>query len=494
MASGEVRTEPHVDPGSRPGPARRSGGLGPAATPSRRGRQGPGSPTTRPRSAAGAGPFTPRQLSRLDEALTLSSRETGLGFSVWWASWSEPTREHAERLHAGLPHPADGVLLAVSPGQRVLRDRHRRALGPPAAGPRGRAGRAVDARPRSPVGDLVGGWSTGCGCCPTRPAGPRAGCATPLAPPQPPERYRGRVRAAARRPLTVGRGAARPLVGRSAGQARASSRRRPGPGPRSARTTSSRPSATSRRSAGGWPASARPRVGRATVRRRRERREQADRPRSAPARWSAAPRRPAIIVEVARRRTARSARAGRVVEAADAAPRCIAFGSVSSSVGQRATPRPSPRRSARSARAVAACRCPAAVGSRSSSASISASPARADARPAPAASAQRSSVSTARPSGTSGAVEQPAQHRQVARRCGRRRRSVGPRPAGGPLPGSAAAQRARGAVAASCGPAGRRPGRVGVDARARAAAWRVQRLHHADVGLAGRRRRSTSAT
>ena len=66
------------------------------------------------------GPFTPRQLTRLDEALTLSSRETGLGFSVWVGELEEPTREHAERLHAGLPHPADGVLLAVSPGQRVL--------------------------------------------------------------------------------------------------------------------------------------------------------------------------------------------------------------------------------------------------------------------------------------------------------------------------------------------------------------------------------------
>jgi hypothetical protein len=66
------------------------------------------------------GPFSPRQLSRIDEALTLSSRETGLEFSVWVGALDEPTREHADRLHAGLPHPARGVLVAVSPGQRVL--------------------------------------------------------------------------------------------------------------------------------------------------------------------------------------------------------------------------------------------------------------------------------------------------------------------------------------------------------------------------------------
>lgn len=66
------------------------------------------------------GPFTPRQLARIDEALTLASRETGLDFSVYVGTLEEPTREHAERLHARLPRPAEGVLLAVSPDQRVL--------------------------------------------------------------------------------------------------------------------------------------------------------------------------------------------------------------------------------------------------------------------------------------------------------------------------------------------------------------------------------------
>ncbi len=67
------------------------------------------------------GPFAPRQLARLDEALTLSSLETGLDFSVYVGALEEPTREHAERLHAMLGDRApNSVLLAVSPGQRVL--------------------------------------------------------------------------------------------------------------------------------------------------------------------------------------------------------------------------------------------------------------------------------------------------------------------------------------------------------------------------------------
>jgi hypothetical protein len=67
------------------------------------------------------GPFTPRQLARLDEALTMSTRETGIDFSIYIGALEEPTREHAEQLHAGLgATAANGVLLAVSPGQRVL--------------------------------------------------------------------------------------------------------------------------------------------------------------------------------------------------------------------------------------------------------------------------------------------------------------------------------------------------------------------------------------
>jgi hypothetical protein len=65
-------------------------------------------------------PFPPRQLARLDEALTLSSRETGLTFSVYVGPLEESTRAWAEQLHSRLPDPAGSVLLAVSPGQRVV--------------------------------------------------------------------------------------------------------------------------------------------------------------------------------------------------------------------------------------------------------------------------------------------------------------------------------------------------------------------------------------
>lgn len=63
-------------------------------------------------------PFTARQLSRLDEALTLSSRETGLVFSLYVGELTAPTRAHAEALFEKLTD--DAVLVAVSPGQRVL--------------------------------------------------------------------------------------------------------------------------------------------------------------------------------------------------------------------------------------------------------------------------------------------------------------------------------------------------------------------------------------
>ena len=63
-------------------------------------------------------PFTSRQLTRLDEALTLSSRESGLTFSVYVGELKAPTRGHAEALFEQLDD--NSVLLAVSPGQRVL--------------------------------------------------------------------------------------------------------------------------------------------------------------------------------------------------------------------------------------------------------------------------------------------------------------------------------------------------------------------------------------
>ncbi|WP_375484032.1 DUF5130 family protein [uncultured Jatrophihabitans sp.] len=66
----------------------------------------------------GDGAFTTRQLARLDEAITLSSRETGLVFSVYVGELKAPTRAHAEALFERLTD--ESVLLAVSPGQRTL--------------------------------------------------------------------------------------------------------------------------------------------------------------------------------------------------------------------------------------------------------------------------------------------------------------------------------------------------------------------------------------
>jgi hypothetical protein len=66
-------------------------------------------------------PFTPVQLARLDEALTLSSRSTGLNFSVYLGDLGEDTRAAAEALHASHEsRAAESVLVAVSPGQRKV--------------------------------------------------------------------------------------------------------------------------------------------------------------------------------------------------------------------------------------------------------------------------------------------------------------------------------------------------------------------------------------
>ena len=65
--------------------------------------------------------FSYQELARLDEALTMSSRETGLRFTVYVGELRTPTRAHAEELHARSgANPADAVLIAVSPGQRVV--------------------------------------------------------------------------------------------------------------------------------------------------------------------------------------------------------------------------------------------------------------------------------------------------------------------------------------------------------------------------------------
>jgi hypothetical protein len=63
-------------------------------------------------------PFTSRQLARLDEALTLSSKEAGISFSVYVGELTPPTRGHAEQLFERLTE--DSVLVAVSPGERRM--------------------------------------------------------------------------------------------------------------------------------------------------------------------------------------------------------------------------------------------------------------------------------------------------------------------------------------------------------------------------------------
>jgi hypothetical protein len=66
-------------------------------------------------------PFKPAQLSRIDEALTLASRETGLTFSLYVGDLPGNTRSTAEQMFAQLAakHAAP-LLVAVSPGQRRL--------------------------------------------------------------------------------------------------------------------------------------------------------------------------------------------------------------------------------------------------------------------------------------------------------------------------------------------------------------------------------------
>ena len=65
--------------------------------------------------------FTWQELARLDEALTMASRETGLRFTLYVGDLGKRTRLRAEELHASSGgDPAHSVLLALSPGQRVI--------------------------------------------------------------------------------------------------------------------------------------------------------------------------------------------------------------------------------------------------------------------------------------------------------------------------------------------------------------------------------------
>ncbi len=65
-------------------------------------------------------PFSPVQLSRLDEALTMASRETGLRFSVYLGDMGADPSARAAELHGELEGTTEAVLVAVSPEQRVV--------------------------------------------------------------------------------------------------------------------------------------------------------------------------------------------------------------------------------------------------------------------------------------------------------------------------------------------------------------------------------------
>ncbi|MDQ7806797.1 DUF5130 family protein [Amycolatopsis sp. A133] len=69
---------------------------------------------------APSGPFNTRQLARLDEALTFASRETGLDFSLYLGELGPESRAAAEKLHATTANPSNAVLIAVSPGERLI--------------------------------------------------------------------------------------------------------------------------------------------------------------------------------------------------------------------------------------------------------------------------------------------------------------------------------------------------------------------------------------
>lgn len=65
-------------------------------------------------------PFSPVQLARLDEALTLASRDSGLRFSVYLGDLGPSPTDTALRLHAETEGSDEAVLVAVSPEQRVV--------------------------------------------------------------------------------------------------------------------------------------------------------------------------------------------------------------------------------------------------------------------------------------------------------------------------------------------------------------------------------------
>ncbi|MDQ4092874.1 MAG: DUF5130 domain-containing protein [Actinomycetota bacterium] len=66
-------------------------------------------------------PFSKSQLRALDDALARANRSAGLHFSVYLGDLGPDTRARTEELHELMGGQADdAVLVAVSPGQRVV--------------------------------------------------------------------------------------------------------------------------------------------------------------------------------------------------------------------------------------------------------------------------------------------------------------------------------------------------------------------------------------
>jgi hypothetical protein len=108
-----------------------------------------------------SGGFSPSQLSRIDEALTFASNETGLTFSLYVGHLADPTRGAAEGLFDQIVGQLEGpVLVAVSPGQRVLHIVTGEASAPRLPN-RACALAALAMRAAFSSGDLTGGIVTG---------------------------------------------------------------------------------------------------------------------------------------------------------------------------------------------------------------------------------------------------------------------------------------------------------------------------------------------
>lgn len=71
--------------------------------------------------AGSPGPFSNSDLERLDEALTMSSWESGIDFSVYVGNLGDDRRATLSALHSSLGAKAtNSCLIAVAPGDRAI--------------------------------------------------------------------------------------------------------------------------------------------------------------------------------------------------------------------------------------------------------------------------------------------------------------------------------------------------------------------------------------